>query len=54
MFASVFSVSQSFENMFSNWKEIKKRTNPQNEEALIQTIRNSADCEGFIPTFQNA
>ena len=41
-------------NMFSKWKEIIKRTNLQNEEALIQTIRNGAnmitasDCEGFI------
>jgi len=44
----------SIENMFSRWKEIMKRTNPQNEEALIQTIRNGTDmitapdCVGFI------
>ncbi|XP_049294417.1 uncharacterized protein LOC125769652 isoform X2 [Anopheles funestus] len=42
------------ENLFSKWKNMVKRTNPQNEVQLIDAIANGAttltpeDCEGYI------
>uniref|UniRef100_A0A182W8X6 DDE_3 domain-containing protein n=1 Tax=Anopheles minimus TaxID=112268 RepID=A0A182W8X6_9DIPT len=42
------------ENLFSKWKNVVKRTNPQNEADLMEAIANGAttltadDCEGYI------
>lgn len=42
------------ENMFSKWKEITKRSNPQNEEELLNTIASgsnlvtSSECQGYF------